>query len=112
MSDDFIFHGSLSELDPDLSQLLQREDKRQDSTIILIASESASPEAVREAMSSNFANIYAEAARAIRAARTKSGKAGKDVIYPTAADGLEGVAFVDACVKSAKANAKWTKLAL
>ncbi|MFZ1398247.1 MAG: glycine cleavage system aminomethyltransferase GcvT [Candidatus Promineifilaceae bacterium] len=60
MSDDFIFHGSLSELDPDLSQLLQREDDRQDSTIILIASESASPQAVREAMSSNFANIYAE----------------------------------------------------
>lgn len=60
MSDDFIFHGSLSELDPDLSQLLQREDDRQDSTIILIASESASPESVREAMSSNFANIYAE----------------------------------------------------
>ncbi|MCP4417828.1 MAG: glycine cleavage system aminomethyltransferase GcvT [Chloroflexi bacterium] len=60
MSDDFIFHGSLSELDPDLNQLLQREDERQDSTIILIASESASPEAVREAMSSKFANIYAE----------------------------------------------------
>ncbi|MCA9946693.1 MAG: serine hydroxymethyltransferase, partial [Anaerolineales bacterium] len=60
MSDDFIFHGSLSELDPDLSQLLQREDERQDSTIILIASESASPEAVRQAMSSSFGNIYAE----------------------------------------------------
>jgi glycine hydroxymethyltransferase len=40
--------------------LLQREDARQDSTIILIASESASPEAVREAMRSNFGNIYAE----------------------------------------------------
>lgn len=60
MSDDFIFHGSLSERDPDLAELLQREDQRQDSTIILIASESASPESVREAMSSNFANIYAE----------------------------------------------------
>ncbi len=60
MSDDFIFHGSLSEIDPDLSQLLQREDQRQDSTILLVASESASPEAVREAMSSNFGNIYAE----------------------------------------------------
>ncbi|VAW37972.1 Serine hydroxymethyltransferase [hydrothermal vent metagenome] len=60
MSKDFIFHGSLEELDPDLSQLLQREDQRQDSTIILIASESASPEAVREAMSGKFANIYAE----------------------------------------------------
>lgn len=59
-----------------------------------------------------FANIYAEAARAIRAARPKSGKLDKNVIFPTAADGVEGVAFVDACVKSAKANAKWTKLAL
>lgn len=59
-----------------------------------------------------FANIYAEAARAIRAARPKSGKLDKNVIFPTVADGVEGVAFVDACVKSAKANAKWTKLAL
>ncbi|MBO6900292.1 MAG: Gfo/Idh/MocA family oxidoreductase [Rhizobiaceae bacterium] len=59
-----------------------------------------------------FANIYAEAARAIRAARPKSGKLDKNVIFPTADDGVEGVAFVDACVKSAKANAKWTKLAL
>ena len=60
MSNDFIFHGSLSELDPDLAQLIQREDQRQDSTIILVASESASPEAVRQAMSSKFGNIYAE----------------------------------------------------
>ncbi|MBK7180227.1 MAG: hypothetical protein IPH82_24095 [Chloroflexi bacterium] len=60
MSTNYIFQGSVSEIDPELSQLLQREDDRQDSTIILIASESASPEAVREAMSSNFGNIYAE----------------------------------------------------
>jgi predicted dehydrogenase len=59
-----------------------------------------------------FANIYAEAARAIRAARPKAPKLAKDVIYPTVADGLEGVAFVDACVRSAKANAKWVKLAV
>jgi glycine hydroxymethyltransferase len=60
MSSDFIFHGSLNEIDPELQHLLDREDDRQDATIILIASESASPEAVREAMSSKFANIYAE----------------------------------------------------
>ena len=60
MSKNYIFEGSIAEIDPDLCQLLQREDDRQDSTIILIASESASPEAVREAMSSNFGNIYAE----------------------------------------------------
>jgi predicted dehydrogenase len=57
-----------------------------------------------------FANIYAEAARAIRAARKKGGKLPKDVIYPTVADGVEGVAFVEACVKSSKKNGAWTKL--
>ncbi len=58
-----------------------------------------------------FANIYAEAARAIRAAR--SGEApGPEVIYPTVQDGVEGVAFVEACVKSSRNNAAWTKLDL
>jgi predicted dehydrogenase len=57
-----------------------------------------------------FANIYQEAARAIRAARKKGGKPPKDVIYPTIEDGVEGVAFVEACVKSSKKNAAWTKL--
>ncbi|MEQ1951288.1 Gfo/Idh/MocA family oxidoreductase [Mesorhizobium sp. CN2-181] len=57
-----------------------------------------------------FANIYAEAARAIRAAREGGGKLAKDVIFPTAQDGVEGVAFVEACVKSSKKNGAWTKL--
>lgn len=57
-----------------------------------------------------FANIYQEAARAIRAVRRKGGKLPKDVIYPTVEDGVEGVAFVEACVKSSKKNAAWTKL--
>ncbi len=60
MPQDFIFRGSVAELDPELSDLLAREDQRQDETIILIASESEAPEAVREAMSSKFANVYAE----------------------------------------------------
>nr|WP_295464204.1 Gfo/Idh/MocA family oxidoreductase [Mesorhizobium sp.] len=57
-----------------------------------------------------FATIYAEAARAIRAARKKNGKPAKDVVYPTIHDGVEGVAFVEACVRSSKKNAAWTKL--
>lgn len=57
---DFIFDESLTDLDPDLKHLLDLEDERQDSTIILIASESESPPAVREAMGSRFGNIYAE----------------------------------------------------
>lgn len=58
-----------------------------------------------------FANLYAEAARAIIARRD-----GTDldaaVTFPGLKEGLEGVAFVDACVRSSKRNAAWTKLAL
>jgi len=57
-----------------------------------------------------FANIYQEAARAIRAARRKGGKPGKDVIFPTVQDGVEGVAFVEACVKSSRKNGAWIRL--
>ena len=56
-----------------------------------------------------FATIYAEAARAIRAARSGAAP-DPDVTYPTVADGLEGVAFVEACVRSSKNDAAWTRL--
>jgi predicted dehydrogenase len=53
-----------------------------------------------------FANIYSEAAEAIRA--HQSGTALSDgVIYPTVYDGLKGVQFVDACVRSSARNAAW-----
>lgn len=58
-----------------------------------------------------FANIYQEAARAIRAARAGR-KPPKDVVFPTIDDGVEGVAFVTACVASSKRNGAWTKLPL
>jgi hypothetical protein len=32
------------------------------------------------------------------------------VIFPTVADGLKGVAFVDACVRSSRRNAAWVTL--
>ncbi len=58
-----------------------------------------------------FATIYAEAARAIRAVR--QGEALPDeVVYPTVQDGLEGVAFIDACVRSSRDNGAWKKLDL
>ena len=71
---------------------------------------SRTPSGHPEGYLEGFANIYAEAARAIRAARKKGGKLAKDVIFPTVADGVEGVAFVEACVKSSAKNAAWTKL--
>jgi len=56
-----------------------------------------------------FANIYAEAARAIRAVRDGT-PIPEDVVFPTVEDGVEGVAFVEACVRSSKDNGAWTKL--
>ena len=58
-----------------------------------------------------FANIYTEAARAIRAAEAGE-KPDAGVIFPTVRDGLLGVAFVDACVRSSKRNGAWTALAI
>ena len=56
-----------------------------------------------------FANLYTEVARAIKAARAGK-KADKDVTFPGIADGIAGMAFIEACVKSSKANGRWTKL--
>ncbi len=58
-----------------------------------------------------FANIYAEAARAIQARRDGSALDAA-VTFPGLKEGLEGVAFVDACVRSSKRNGAWTSLAL
>ncbi len=58
-----------------------------------------------------FANIYAEAARAIHAA--KSGTPVPDgTTFPGLKEGLEGVAFVDACVRSSARNGAWVSLNL
>ena len=56
-----------------------------------------------------FANIYTEAARAIRAARD-GGTVGADVIYPSVEDGLVGMKFIEAAVKSSNAGNVWTKV--
>lgn len=56
-----------------------------------------------------FANIYAEAADAIEAHREGRAPSG-DVLYPTVDDGLKGVQFIDACVRSSARNAAWVKL--
>lgn len=57
---DFLFRGSLAELDPDVFDLTKLEQDRQVIKLILIPSESQAPLAVREAMGSAFQNIYAE----------------------------------------------------
>ena len=57
---DFLFRGSLADLDPEIFELTQIEAERQARKIIMIPSESQAPMAVREAMASAFQNIYAE----------------------------------------------------
>jgi predicted dehydrogenase len=56
-----------------------------------------------------FANIYSEVALAIKAAR-EGKKPPAECDFPTIVDGVKGVAFVEATVKSSKANGAWVKL--
>lgn len=56
-----------------------------------------------------FATIYAEAAQAIRAHQAGTGTP-EGVVYPTLADGLKGMRFVEACVQSARRKSAWVTL--
>jgi predicted dehydrogenase len=58
-----------------------------------------------------FATIYTEAARAIRASKTGT-PVPAGTSFPGLKERLEGVAFVDACVRSSRRNAAWVKPAL
>jgi len=64
------------------------------------------PEAFIEA----FANVYLGAAEAI-ADEVQGNYKGADAYdFPTVKDGVDGMAFIEAAVKSSKNNAAWTKL--
>ncbi len=56
----FISREDLSEVDPDVFELLQIEEERQARKLILIPSESSASLAIRQAVASAFENIYAE----------------------------------------------------
>jgi predicted dehydrogenase len=56
-----------------------------------------------------FANIYTEVARAVKARRVGT-KPDAHVEFPGIADGVAGMAFIEACVKSSGKNGKWTKV--
>ena len=56
-----------------------------------------------------FATIYSEAAAAITAHRVGDPPA-PEVSYPDVYDGLQGVQFVDACVRSSARNAAWVSV--
>ena len=56
-----------------------------------------------------FATLYAEAAAAIRAARNGT-LVDPDVTYPSGRDGVRGINFVEACVRSSRAGSVWVDL--
>jgi predicted dehydrogenase len=56
-----------------------------------------------------FATIYAEVGRAIVAARTGA-VPDREVHFPTIDDGVKGVAFIEAAVRSSAAGARWVTL--
>ncbi len=70
---------------------------------------SRTPFGHQEAFIEAFANVYRAAATAIadQVAGRKAPKAGYD--FPTIEDGVEGMAFIDTVVKSARRGAKWVK---
>jgi predicted dehydrogenase len=55
-----------------------------------------------------FANIYSEVAAAIRAARSGA-KPPEGSHFPTIEDGVKGLAFIEAAVKSSRSNGQWVK---
>jgi predicted dehydrogenase len=58
-----------------------------------------------------FATLYSEIAQAIRAARGGRGapKLDRAVNFPTIVDGIKGVAFIEAAVKSSAKGGRWVK---
>ena len=56
-----------------------------------------------------FANLYGEMATAIRS-RQRGRRTEEGFDFPGIADGLAGMAFIDACVRSSTRNGKWVKL--
>jgi predicted dehydrogenase len=66
---------------------------------------SGHPEGYLEA----FATLYAEIAQAIRAARDGATPAA-EVQFPTLDDGIEGLAFIEAALRSSAEGGRWTRL--
>lgn len=59
-----------------------------------------------------FATIYSEIASAIRVARKDRGllELNSSVMFPTIDDGIKGMAFIEAAVKSSNKGSRWVKI--
>lgn len=87
-----------------------RQTLRRGNAYLSKAAQEASriPAGHQEAFLEAFANIYMAAAKAIDA-EVHGKKMPKNLDFPNIEDGVEGMAFIETAVKSAKGKAKWTK---
>jgi hypothetical protein len=63
-----------------------------------------------EGFPEGFANIYSDAAEAIAARITGTRADPLAMLFPKAEDGVEGMRFTFACLKSAESGGRWTRL--
>ena len=70
------FREDLDHIDPEIVRLMKLEEERQARKIILIASESMAPMAVRQATDSPFGNLYAEGLPSTRMTASESARLG------------------------------------
>ncbi len=68
------------------------------------------PPAHPEGYLEGFANIYKSFANTIRAREEKRKPTDMENDFPKIEDGVRGMSFIEAVVKSSKGNARWTKL--
>lgn len=62
-----------------------------------------------EGLLESFANIYRNFALTVSAKREGRTPTPEEMDFPTVADGVRGMAFIDTVVKSNESNEKWTK---
>ena len=65
-----------------------------------------------EGLLESFANIYRNFALTVSAKRVGQTPSPEALDFPTVADGVRGMAFIDTVVKSNESNEKWTKFVL
>lgn len=63
-----------------------------------------------EGFHEGFANLYSDAAEAIAARRADADPDPLALVFPTAIDGVKGVAFVEAAIASSANNGEWTSV--
>jgi predicted dehydrogenase len=93
-----------------LGQPTQRIARGTGAAVAAAARISRIPAGHPEGYLEGFATLYAEVAQAIRASRPGAPPADPSAHFPTLADGLKGVQFIEAVVRSSQRGGRWVRL--